>query len=51
MKVKPENVSGKLVESHEFTHQVKHQVNWSHILLGIVAIYVIARLGPVMVGE
>jgi hypothetical protein len=48
MKPDPENVSGKLVESHEFSHSVEHQVNWSHFLLAIVLIYAIAKLGPVV---
>ena len=46
MKPDPENVSGKLVESHEFSHAVEHQVNWSHVLLAIVLVYAIGKLGP-----
>ena len=46
MRPDPENVSGTLVESHEFTHSVEHQVNWSHFLFAIVLIYGIAKLGP-----
>ena len=46
MKLDQENVSGKLVESHEFSHAVEHQVNWSHVLLAIVLVYAIGKLGP-----
>ena len=46
MKPAPENVEGQKVESHEFSHAVEHQVNWSHVLLAFVLIYAIAKLGP-----
>lgn len=49
MKPKPENVDGKLVESHEFSHAVEHHVNWSHFLLAMVALVAILKLGPVAV--
>jgi len=49
MRPKPENVSGELIESHEFSHAVEHQVNWSHVLLAIVFVYAIAKLGPAVV--
>ena len=46
MKMNQENVSGKVVESHDYTHSVKHRVNWSHVLATIVLVYAIAQLGP-----
>lgn len=42
----PENVEGRLVESHEFVHSVEHQVNWSHVLIGLVVLVAILKLGP-----
>lgn len=49
MRPAPENVEGKLVESHEFSHAVEHHVNWSHFLLAMVAFVAIFKLGPVAV--
>ena len=46
MKPQPENIDGRVVESHEFTHSVEHQVNWSHVLLAVVLVIAIFRLGP-----
>ena len=46
MKPDPENIEGKLVESHEFAHSVEHQVNWSHVLLAVVVLVAIYKLGP-----
>jgi hypothetical protein len=50
MKPDPENVSGKIVESHEFSHAVEHQVNWSHVLLAFVVVYGIMKLSPAVTG-
>lgn len=33
----PENVSGEVVESHEFSHKV----DWGHVVIGIAVIYVV----------
>lgn len=46
MRAAPENVEGKVVESHEFRHAVEHQVNWSHFLLAMVVLVAIFKLGP-----
>jgi len=46
MKVHPENVSGEIVESHQFSHSVQHQVNWSHVLFALVALVTLWKLGP-----
>jgi len=46
MRPAPENVEGRLVESHEFVHSVEHQVNWSHVLLAMVVLVAIFKLGP-----
>jgi hypothetical protein len=46
MKVHPENVSGEIVESHQFSHSVQHQVNWSHFLVALVVVVVVWKLGP-----
>lgn len=38
----PENVTGQVVERHEFQHHVAHEVNWSHVgmmLLFLVAVW------------
>jgi len=48
MKVEPENVAGELVEEHRFIHSVEHQVNWSHVLFGLVVLMALLRLGPVV---
>lgn len=45
MKLDQENVSGKVVETHEF----RHRVNWSHVLITVVLVYAIAKLGPAAV--
>lgn len=47
MRPAPENVDGQVIESHEFSHSVEHQVNWSHVLLAAVVLLVIWRLAPV----
>ena len=46
MKPDPENVEGKIVESHEFAHSVEHRINWSHFLLAVVVLVAIFKLGP-----
>lgn len=46
MRPQPENIDGRVVESHEFAHSVEHQVNWSHVLLAIVLVIAIFKLGP-----
>lgn len=46
MKPAPENVDGRVVETHEFAHSVEHQVNWSHVLLAFVLVLAIFKLGP-----
>lgn len=46
MKPQPENIDGRVVESHEFAHSVEHQVNWSHVLLAVVLVIAIFKLGP-----
>jgi hypothetical protein len=46
MKPAPENVDGRLVETHEFSHAVEHQVNWSHFLLAAVVLVAIFKLAP-----
>ena len=48
MKPDPENVSGKLVESHEFSHAVEHQVNWSHALLAVVVLVALWQFSTVV---
>jgi len=49
MKVDPENVSGEKIEQHVFEHSVEHSVNWSHVLLAVVVVYVVLKLRPVLV--
>lgn len=44
----PENVEGKVVENHEFRHSVEHRVNWSHIMVAIVVVAVVAKVGPII---
>lgn len=46
MKPDPSNVDGKLVETHEFSHSVEHQVNWSHFLFALVILVALWKLGP-----
>ena len=46
MKPAPENVDGRLVETHEFSHVVEHRVNWSHVLLAVVVLVAIFKLAP-----
>ena len=41
-----ENIEGKVVESHEYTHAIEHAVNWSHVLLAVVVLVSIFKLGP-----
>jgi len=43
-----ENIEGKVVESHEYTHAIEHAVNWSHVLLAAVVLVSIFKLGPVV---
>jgi len=49
MRPAPENVDGRVTESHEFSHSVEHQVNWSHFLLAVVVLVAIFKLGPAAV--
>lgn len=46
MQVDPTNVEGRKVESHEFSHSVEHQVNWSHVLGFLVLLALALYLGP-----
>jgi Zn-dependent membrane protease YugP len=46
MKPAPENVDGQLVETHEFSHAVEHQVNWSHFLLAGVVLVAVVKFSP-----
>ena len=46
MQVDPTNVEGKKVESHEFSHSVEHQVNWSHVLGFLVLLALVLYFGP-----
>jgi len=48
MRPEPGNVEGKVVRSHEFSHAVKHEVNWSHFLFALVALVAILKLGPAL---
>lgn len=41
----PENMAGQKVETHEFSHQVEHSVNWGHVVLAVVALLLAWRLG------
>ena len=40
----PENIDG----SKRVVHTVNHNVNWSHVALAIVALVVLAKIGPVV---
>jgi hypothetical protein len=51
MKPDPSKVEGRKVVSHEFSHQVEHKVQWSHVLLAIVLLVAIVKLGPVLTND
>lgn len=49
MRPDPSNVTGEVIETHQFEHSVHWNV--SHVLLVIVALYGVWRLGPVLAGR
>lgn len=51
MKPEPSNVSGELIETHEFRHQVTHKVNWSHVLVAVIAFVAIIKLAPLLAAD
>lgn len=39
----PENIEGKLVETHSFDHEIHHSVRWDY-LAGIVVVTIVLAL-------
>ena len=37
----PENIDGSKTVSHIFEHQIRHQVNWSHVALAVAGLAVV----------
>jgi len=44
MQPNAENVTGKVVERHEFQHRVAHEVNWSHVGVMILLLLIVWKL-------
>jgi hypothetical protein len=50
----PSNIDGSKTVSHTFEHQIRHQVNWSHVALavaGLAVVYVLFVRGGGEIGD
>lgn len=36
-----ENVDGVLKESHQFTHEVHHEINWGYVSVGVALLVLV----------
>jgi len=40
----PENISGSKVQTHSF----EHKINWSYVILGVIAVYALFQVGKIV---